>query len=137
MQSLTSFFLTVTQLHACVFAHVHQQSRDHYRMVVSSVVNKDKILKLTATIPNHSPFYCIILYKVINVVMVMPRTGQLQFSLKLFGICFQITWYLVYMAIIIFNNFSQIKNTANTPKEHPANCPLRWRLSNGLKVHLS
>jgi hypothetical protein len=24
------------------------------------------------------------------------------------------------------------KNTAYTPKEHPANCPLRWRLSNGL-----
>ena len=24
------------------------------------------------------------------------------------------------------------KNTAYTLKEHPANCPLRWRLSNGL-----
>ena len=24
------------------------------------------------------------------------------------------------------------KNTAYTPKEHPANCPLRWRLSNSL-----
>ena len=36
------------------------------------------------------------------------------------------------MAIIIFNNFSQIKNTAYSPKEHPTNCPLRWRLSNGL-----
>jgi hypothetical protein len=23
------------------------------------------------------------------------------------------------------------------PKEHPANCPLRWRLSNGLGVYLS
>ena len=23
------------------------------------------------------------------------------------------------------------------PKEHPANCPLRWRLSNGLKAYLS
>ena len=23
------------------------------------------------------------------------------------------------------------------PKEHPANCPLRWRLSNGLRVYLS
>jgi hypothetical protein len=23
------------------------------------------------------------------------------------------------------------------PKEHPANCPLRWRLSNGLEVYLS
>lgn len=137
MQSLTSFFLTVTQFHACVFTHVHQQSRDHYRIVNSSVVNKDNILRLTATIPNHSPFYCIILYKVINVVMVMQRTGQLQFSLKLFGICFQITWYLVYMTIIIFNNFSQIKNTAYSPKEHPTNCPLRWMLSNGLVGYLS
>ena len=23
------------------------------------------------------------------------------------------------------------------PKEHPANCPLRWRLSNGLRLYLS
>jgi hypothetical protein len=29
------------------------------------------------------------------------------------------------------------KNTAYTPKEHPTNCPLRWRLSNGLGVYLS
>ena len=41
------------------------------------------------------------------------------------------------MAIIIFNNFSQIKNTAYSPKEHPTNCPLRWMLSNGLGVYLS
>ena len=24
-----------------------------------------------------------------------------------------------------------------SPREHPANCPLRWRLSNGLEVYLS
>jgi hypothetical protein len=29
------------------------------------------------------------------------------------------------------------KNTTYTPKEHPANCPLRWRLSDGLGVYLS
>ena len=29
------------------------------------------------------------------------------------------------------------KNTAYALKEHPANCPLRWRLSNGLGVYLS
>ena len=29
------------------------------------------------------------------------------------------------------------KNTAYTPKKHPANCPLRWRLSIGLGVYLS
>ena len=29
------------------------------------------------------------------------------------------------------------KNTAYTPKEHPTNCPLRWRLSSGLGVSLA
>jgi hypothetical protein len=29
------------------------------------------------------------------------------------------------------------KHTAYTPKEHQSNCPLRWRLSNGLGVYLS
>ena len=31
----------------------------------------------------------------------------------------------------------ETQNYSLYPKEHPANCPLRWRLSNGLGVYLS
>jgi hypothetical protein len=58
------------------------------------------------------------------------------------SLCF---WYRIRLGTMLTENTVtdsrmrvwRHKNTAYTPKKHPANCPLRWRLSIGLGVYLS